>query len=92
MLLQVGAVARVAPSSETRSSSSSISIRTSRARPPIWLDKTAFDIDVSAGFTVTDELTGESYRWGEANYVRLDPDRAPAHIFRVTADQPGAGN
>ena len=58
----------------------------------VWLDKTAFDIDVSAGFTVTDELTGESYRWGEANYVRLDPDRAPAHIFRVTADQPGAGN
>ena len=58
----------------------------------IWLDKTAFDIDVSAGFTVTDELTGESYRWGEANYIRLDPDLAPAHIFRVTADQPGAGN
>jgi starch synthase (maltosyl-transferring) len=55
----------------------------------IWLDRTAFDIDVSAGFTVTDELTGESYRWSEANYVRLDPARAPAHIFKVTADQPG---
>jgi starch synthase (maltosyl-transferring) len=53
----------------------------------VWLDKTAFGIDVSAGFTVTDELTGESYLWGEANYVRLDPDREPAHIFRVTADQ-----
>ncbi len=49
----------------------------------IWLDKTAFDIDISAGFMVTDELSGESYRWGEANYIRLDPDRAPAHIFRV---------
>ena len=60
----------------------------------VWLDKTAFDVDVSAGFTVTDELTGESYRWGEANYVRLDPDRAPAHVLRVIADpQPGtAGN
>jgi starch synthase (maltosyl-transferring) len=55
----------------------------------VWLDRTAFDIDVSAGFTVTDELTGDSYRWSEANYVRLDPDRAPAHIFKVTADQPG---
>jgi starch synthase (maltosyl-transferring) len=55
----------------------------------VWLDRTAFDIDVSAGFTVTDELTGESYRWGEANYVRLDPGRAPAHIFTVTADRPG---
>jgi starch synthase (maltosyl-transferring) len=58
----------------------------------VWLDRTAFDFDVSAGFTVTDELTGESYRWSEANYVRLDPERAPAHIFRVVADQPGDGN
>jgi starch synthase (maltosyl-transferring) len=58
----------------------------------IWLDRTTFDIDVGAGFTVTDELTGESYRWGEANYVRLDPGSAPAHIFTVSADQPGDGN
>jgi starch synthase (maltosyl-transferring) len=58
----------------------------------IWLDRSAFDIDVSAGFTVTDELTGESYRWGQANYVRLDPLRSPAHIFRVTADQPADWN
>src|SRR5215467_931139 len=28
----------------------------------IWLDRAAFDLDVSAGFTVTDELSGESYR------------------------------
>src|SRR6266705_90131 len=58
----------------------------------VWLDRTAFDIDVGAVFTVTDDLTGESYRWGEANYVRLDPGSAPAHIFTVTADQPGDGN
>jgi starch synthase (maltosyl-transferring) len=58
----------------------------------VWLDRTAFDIDVGAGFTVTDELTRESYRWGEANYVRLDPGTAPAHIFTVSADQPGDGN
>jgi starch synthase (maltosyl-transferring) len=58
----------------------------------VWLDRTAFDFDVGVGFTVTDELTGESYRWGEANYVRLDPARAPAHIFTVSADQPGDGN
>ncbi|HUZ54282.1 MAG TPA: alpha-1,4-glucan--maltose-1-phosphate maltosyltransferase [Streptosporangiaceae bacterium] len=55
----------------------------------VWLDRNALDIDVSAGFTVTDELTGESYRWGEANYVRLDPGSAPAHIFKVSAGQPG---
>jgi len=58
----------------------------------VWLHRTAFDIDVGAGFTVTDELTGESYLWGEANYVRLDPASAPAHIFSVSADQPGDGN
>jgi len=52
----------------------------------VWLDRAAFDFDVGAGLLVTDELTGESYRWGEANYVRLDPARAPAHIFTVTAD------
>jgi len=57
----------------------------------VWLDRAAFTFDVGAGFTVTDELTGESYQWGEANYVRLDPARAPAHIFTVTADQPGDG-
>ncbi len=55
----------------------------------IWLDGAALGIDASAGFTVTDELTGASYQWGEANYVRLDPGSAPAHIFTVSADQPG---
>jgi starch synthase (maltosyl-transferring) len=59
----------------------------------VWLDRTAFDIDVSAGLLVSDELTGQSYRWSEANYVRLDPGKAPAHIFAVTADRPtGAGS
>jgi len=55
----------------------------------IWLDRAALGFDVNAGFTVTDALTGTSYRWGEANYVRLDPASAPAHIFTVSADQPG---
>jgi starch synthase (maltosyl-transferring) len=55
----------------------------------IWLDGAALGIEASAGFTVTDELTGASYQWGEANYVRLDPGSAPAHIFTVSADQPG---
>ncbi|MEU7578320.1 alpha-1,4-glucan--maltose-1-phosphate maltosyltransferase [Streptomyces sp. NPDC041068] len=32
---------------------------------------------------VRDELTGETYHWGRANYVRLEPGRAPAHVFRV---------
>jgi starch synthase (maltosyl-transferring) len=39
------------------------------------------------GFSVTDELSGEIHRWGQANYVRLDPAVRPAHIFTVTRDQ-----
>ena len=35
-------------------------------------------------YTVTDLLTGETYTWqGEYNYVRLDPQQRPAHIFQV---------
>ncbi len=32
---------------------------------------------------VRDELTGEVYHWGRANYVRLEPGRRPAHILTV---------
>ena len=32
---------------------------------------------------VHDELTGETYVWGKANYVRLDPFVEPAHVFTV---------
>ncbi|MFI7011350.1 maltotransferase domain-containing protein [Streptomyces sp. NPDC050145] len=32
---------------------------------------------------VHDELTGETYRWGRTNYVRLTPGQAPAHVFTV---------
>jgi starch synthase (maltosyl-transferring) len=53
----------------------------------VWLDLPALGMDWGAGFTVTDELTGESDRWGQANYVRLDPSVTPAHIFTVTADR-----
>ena len=58
-----------------------------RREATVWLDLPALGMDWGAGFTVTDELTGESYRWGQANYVRLDPSVTPAHIFTVTADR-----
>jgi starch synthase (maltosyl-transferring) len=48
----------------------------------VWLDLAALGVD--GEFTVTDDLTGESFRWGPANYVRLDPATRPAHIFTVT--------
>jgi starch synthase (maltosyl-transferring) len=49
----------------------------------VWLDMPALGVDDRSQFVVTDELTGESYRWGQANYVRLDPATTPAHIFTV---------
>ena len=48
----------------------------------VWLDLPALGVDRQ--FIVTDELTGESYLWGRANYIRLDPAARPAHIFTVT--------
>jgi starch synthase (maltosyl-transferring) len=57
----------------------------------VWLDGTALGLDageLSAGFPVTEELTGAEYRWGQANYVRLDPAVAPAHIFTIPSINP----
>jgi len=50
----------------------------------VWLDMPALGMDYRSQLVVTDELSGESYRWGQVNYVRLDPATAPAHIFTVT--------
>jgi starch synthase (maltosyl-transferring) len=49
----------------------------------VWLDSDVLGLDAAAGFSVTDELTGQTYRWGQANYVRLDPAVTPAHVFTV---------
>jgi starch synthase (maltosyl-transferring) len=34
-------------------------------------------------FWVRDEVTGEEYHWGQANYVRLDPGRTVSHILNM---------
>jgi len=49
----------------------------------VWLDMPALGLDHNAEFLVTDELSGESYWWRQASYVRLDPAMVPAHIFTV---------
>ncbi len=49
----------------------------------VWLDLPALGMESSADFVVTDELSGQAYRWGPVNYVRLDPAYEPAHIFQV---------
>jgi starch synthase (maltosyl-transferring) len=50
----------------------------------VRLDLPELGMDERSQFVVSDELSGESYLWGRANYVRLDPAITPAHIFTVT--------
>jgi len=49
----------------------------------LWLDLPALGMDPYDRFWVRDEITGEEYHWGQANYVRLDPARAIAHIVNL---------
>jgi starch synthase (maltosyl-transferring) len=51
-----------------------------------WLDTEALGQPAGSEFTVTDELTGQSFWWGQHNYVRLGPGMA--HIFAVTPGTP----
>ena len=50
----------------------------------VWLDLPALGLSWGDELTVTDELTGQAFTWGQANYVRLDPAGQPAHIFTVS--------
>lgn len=49
----------------------------------VTLDMPALGLDWHERFTVTDQLTGESYRWGQHNAVRLDPHDQPSHVFTL---------
>ena len=52
------------------------------------LDLAALGLEWSDRFTVTDQITGAQYEWGQFNYVELDPYREPAHVFTVTRHAP----
>ena len=49
----------------------------------LWLDMAALGMEHHERFWVRDEITGEEYQWGAANYVRLDPARAVAHVINM---------
>ncbi|MFM9552753.1 alpha-1,4-glucan--maltose-1-phosphate maltosyltransferase [Streptomyces caniscabiei] len=49
----------------------------------ITLDMAELGLGAGESVPVRDELTGESYRWGRTNYVRLEPGRSPAHVLHV---------
>ena len=47
------------------------------------LDLPALGLDWADRFAVVDQLTGETFDWGQFNTVGLDPHQRPAHIFVV---------
>ncbi|MFR9788962.1 alpha-1,4-glucan--maltose-1-phosphate maltosyltransferase [Streptomyces sp. MB22_4] len=49
----------------------------------VSLDMPQLGLEWHESVPVRDELTGETYHWGRANYVRLEPGRRPAHVFTV---------
>ncbi|MGV0646110.1 alpha-1,4-glucan--maltose-1-phosphate maltosyltransferase [Mycolicibacterium sp. XJ879] len=49
----------------------------------LWLDMAALGMEPYDRFWVRDEITGEEYQWGQANYVRIDPARAVAHVLNM---------
>ena len=52
-------------------------------RAPPRLDLPELGLDWNDRFTVHDEITGNSFEWGQYNYVRLEPWTNVAHILRV---------
>jgi starch synthase (maltosyl-transferring) len=49
----------------------------------VSLDLEALGLSPGDRFVVTDRFTGESWVWGQDNYVRLDPFLEPAHLLTV---------
>jgi len=49
----------------------------------VHLDMPALGLGWNDQFLVHDEICGETWTWGEHNYVRLDPYVEPAHILTV---------
>jgi starch synthase (maltosyl-transferring) len=49
----------------------------------LWLDLPSLGFEWHERLLAHDEVTGETWHWGQANYVRLEPWRAVAHVVGV---------
>ncbi|MEV0777793.1 alpha-1,4-glucan--maltose-1-phosphate maltosyltransferase [Streptomyces sp. NPDC050433] len=58
----------------------------------VSLDMPRLGLDWHETAPVRDELTGEIYHWGRANYVRLEPGVTPAHIVVLRPSPPIGGS
>ena len=56
----------------------------------VRLDMPALGLEWDDTMAVQDVLSGETYVWGQDNYVRLDPFVEPAHVFTVRTTGRGA--
>jgi starch synthase (maltosyl-transferring) len=54
----------------------------------VHLDLPALGVSWDDQVLVTDELTGQTWTWGRSNYVKLDPQEEPAHVFTVRRAHP----
>ncbi|MER7763077.1 alpha-1,4-glucan--maltose-1-phosphate maltosyltransferase [Streptomyces sp. NPDC097619] len=57
----------------------------------VSLDMPVLGLDWHGSLAVRDELTGETYHWGRANYVRLEPGTRPAHVLAALRPSPPTG-
>jgi starch synthase (maltosyl-transferring) len=57
----------------------------------VSLDMPQLGLEWHESVPVRDELTGETYHWGRANYVRLEPGNRAAHILTVLRPSPQIG-
>lgn len=58
----------------------------------VSLDMPRLGLDWHETVPVRDELTGDTYHWGRANYVRLEPGVTPAHIVALRPSPPIGGS
>jgi starch synthase (maltosyl-transferring) len=58
----------------------------------VSLDMPRLGLEWHESVPVRDELTGETYHWGRANYVRLEPGVTPAHIVVLRPSPPIGGS
>ena len=54
----------------------------------VRLDLPALGVGSEDQVLVHDEVSGEEWTWGQANYVRLDPFTEPAHLLTVRRAHP----
>ena len=49
----------------------------------VWWDMPAIGLDWSDRFIAHDHVTGQTFTWGQATYVRFDPVEVVAHIVSI---------